>query len=108
VLSFLVGSLLIATGPTVITPILEVVPVRDRVAAALETEGIVNDVTAAILAVVIFEVVVGRGTRLQLLVQSFMSRLGIGLLVGMLTAGCSGISSITSISRRRTPCEMPG
>jgi NhaP-type Na+/H+ or K+/H+ antiporter len=86
-LSFLVGSLLIATGPTVITPILDVVPVRDRVAAALETEGIVNDVTAAILAVAIFEVVVGDGTQLQLLVQSFISRLGVGLLVGFLTAG---------------------
>ncbi len=53
-ISFLVGSLLVATGPTVVTPILDVVPTRDRVAAALETEGIVNDVTAAILAVVIF------------------------------------------------------
>ena len=60
---------------------------RDRVAAALETEGIVNDVTAAILAVAIFEVVVGSGTQLQLLVISFISRLGIGLLVGLLTAG---------------------
>ncbi|WP_232688953.1 cation:proton antiporter [Halobacterium zhouii] len=86
-LSFLIGALLIATGPTVITPILEVVPVRDRVAAALETEGIVNDVTAAILAVAIFEVVVGSGTQLQLLVSSFISRLGTGLLVGILTAG---------------------
>jgi len=86
-LSFLVGSLLIATGPTVITPILEVVPVRDRVAAALETEGIVNDVTAAILAVAIFEVVVGRGTGIQLLVRSFVSRLGVGLLVGLLATG---------------------
>jgi NhaP-type Na+/H+ or K+/H+ antiporter/K+/H+ antiporter YhaU regulatory subunit KhtT len=85
-LSFLVGSLLIATGPTVITPILEVVPVRDRVAAALETEGIVNDVTAAILAIAIFDVVVGSGAQLQLLVSSFISRLGIGLLVGILTA----------------------
>jgi len=56
--SFLVGSLLVATGPTVITPILEVVPVRDRVGAALETEGVVNDVTAAILAIVVFQVVV--------------------------------------------------
>jgi len=45
----------VATGPTVITPILNVVRVRDHVATALETEGIVNDVTAAIVAVVIFE-----------------------------------------------------
>lgn len=86
-LSFLVGSLLIATGPTVITPILDVVPVRDRVAAALETEGIVNDVTAAILAVAVFEVVVVGGTGIPLLVGSFVTRLGVGILVGLLTAG---------------------
>lgn len=86
-LSFLVGSLLIATGPTVITPILQVVPVRDRVAAALETEGIVNDVTAALLAVAVFEVVLAGGTQIRLLVEAFASRLGVGLLVGLLAAG---------------------
>ena len=85
-LSFLIGSLLIATGPTVITPILEVVPVRDRVAAALETEGIVNDVTAAILAIVLFEAVLESGSGFQVLLSSFASRLGIGLLVGALAS----------------------
>lgn len=85
-LAFLVGSLLIATGPTVITPILQVVPVRDRVAAALETEGIVNDVTAAILAVAVFEVVNASGTQAGLLLDVFISRLGTGLLVGLLAA----------------------
>jgi NhaP-type Na+/H+ or K+/H+ antiporter len=53
-LALTIGALLVATGPTVVTPILDVVSVRDRVAAALETEGIVNDVTAAILAIVFF------------------------------------------------------
>lgn len=86
-LSFLVGALLIATGPTVVTPILNVVPVRDRVAAALETEGIVNDVTAAILAVAIFEVVVAEGTQVQLLARAFVSRLGVGLFVGFVATG---------------------
>jgi len=85
-LSFLIGALLVATGPTVIAPILRVVPVRDRVAAALETEGIVNDVTAAILAVVFFEAV-SPGTVSEGLVQSFVFRLGTGLLFGILVAG---------------------
>ncbi len=85
-LSFLVGALLVATGPTVITPIMEVVPVRDSVAAALETEGIVNDVTAAILAVAVFEVFVSEGTEVTEIVESFVSRLGTGLLVGVLAA----------------------
>jgi NhaP-type Na+/H+ or K+/H+ antiporter len=86
-LSFLIGALLVATGPTVITPILEVVPARDRVEAALETEGIVNDVTAAILAVVIFEAIIVGATEPSALLTLFAERLGVGVVVGSLVAG---------------------
>jgi NhaP-type Na+/H+ or K+/H+ antiporter len=82
-IAFLIGALLVATGPTVITPILEVVPVRDRVAAALETEGIINDVSAAIVAVVVFKVVILSNQAGAAFVQDFVSRLGVGLLVGL-------------------------
>ncbi|ELZ81888.1 potassium transport protein kefC [Haloferax elongans ATCC BAA-1513] len=85
--SFLVGALLVATGPTVIAPILEVVPVRDRVGAALDTEGIVNDVTAAIVAVVIFEAILAGVTNPNALVALFAERLGIGVVVGAIVAG---------------------
>jgi NhaP-type Na+/H+ or K+/H+ antiporter len=84
--AFLIGALLVATGPTVITPILEVVPARDRVEAALETEGIVNDVTAAILAVVIFEALIADETGAGIFVTLFAERLGIGMLVGVIVA----------------------
>jgi NhaP-type Na+/H+ or K+/H+ antiporter len=82
----LIGALLVATGPTVVTPILSVVPVRDRVAAALETEGIVNDVTAAIVAVVFFELLIGEGGGVGEFILLFAERLGIGILVGGLVA----------------------
>ncbi|WP_254832114.1 NAD-binding protein [Haloglomus salinum] len=85
--AFLIGSLLVATGPTVITPIMEVVPVRDRVEAALETEGIVNDVTAAILAVVVFEVIVTGGSTPAEFLQLFVERLGTGMVIGTIVAG---------------------
>jgi NhaP-type Na+/H+ or K+/H+ antiporter len=85
--AFLVGALLVATGPTVVTPILEVVPVRNRVAAALETEGIVNDVTAAILAVVIFEVIRQGASDPNVVIRLFAERLGIGVVVGLVVAG---------------------
>ncbi|RLM56554.1 NAD-dependent epimerase/dehydratase family protein [Halobellus sp. Atlit-31R] len=85
-LSFLIGALLVATGPTVITPILEVVPARDRVEAALETEGIVNDVTAAILAVVIFEAIVSGVTEPMALLTLFAERLGVGVVIGGIVA----------------------
>ncbi len=85
--AFLVGALLVATGPTVIAPILEVVPVRDRVGTALDTEGIVNDVTAAILAVVIFEVIVAsEASGVAGVVGLFAQKIGIGLLVGLVVA----------------------
>jgi NhaP-type Na+/H+ or K+/H+ antiporter len=86
-IAFLIGSLLVATGPTVITPILDVVPVRNRVGAALETEGVVNDVTAAILAIVVFEVVVNPGRSGAVIVQDFVTRLGSGVLIGLVVAG---------------------
>ena len=85
--AFLIGSLLVATGPTVITPILSVVAVRDRVGAALETEGVVNDVTAAILAIVVFEVVVSPGRSGGVIVRDFVTRLGTGVFFGLLVAG---------------------
>ncbi|WP_128477133.1 cation:proton antiporter domain-containing protein [Halorussus pelagicus] len=85
--AMLVGSLLVATGPTVITPILEVVPARDRVEIALETEGVVNDVTAAILAVVTFELVLLESPTVNEVVADFARRLGIGILAGLVVAG---------------------
>ncbi|WP_248898049.1 cation:proton antiporter [Haloplanus halobius] len=82
----LVGALLVATGPTVIAPILEVVPVRNRVGTALETEGIVNDVTAAILAVVIFEAIIEDVHAPSELFVLFAQRLGSGIVVGLAVA----------------------
>ncbi|MDS0475899.1 cation:proton antiporter [Natrinema sp. 1APR25-10V2] len=85
-IALLIGALLVATGPTVITPILKVVPVRDRVAATLETEGIVNDVTAAILAVVLFKSMTIREIHADIYLQLFAERLGTGLLIGGVVA----------------------
>ncbi|MFT4947715.1 MAG: NhaP-type Na+/H+ or K+/H+ antiporter [Natronomonas sp.] len=84
--ALVIGALLIATGPTVVTPILEVVPVRSSVAAALETEGIVNDVTAAVLAVVIFKAVTAQELDPDNFVGAFAQRIGVGLTVGIITA----------------------
>ncbi|ELY39211.1 cation:proton antiporter domain-containing protein [Natronorubrum tibetense] len=83
----LVGALLIATGPTVIGPILQVVTVRDHVASVLEGEGVINDVTAAILVVVVFEVLIADNGNSVSFLANFFGRLFIGLGIGALVAG---------------------
>jgi NhaP-type Na+/H+ or K+/H+ antiporter len=85
-LSFLIGALLVATGPTVITPILQIVPVRDRVASALELEGVTNDVTAAILTVAVFEFVT-TDEPVTVVAVAFAERMGAGILIGGIVAG---------------------
>ena len=85
--SLLVGALLVATGPTVIAPILAVVPVREAVATTLETEGIVNDVTAAIVAIVLFKAMTAQELAPRGYVFLFVERLGTGILTGLVIAG---------------------
>ena len=83
-LALVAGALLVATGPTVITPILEVVRVREHVSAALETEGIINDVTAAITAVVIFETLLLDDLGIEATVVEFFFRISVGVGAGVM------------------------
>jgi NhaP-type Na+/H+ or K+/H+ antiporter len=85
-LSLTIGALLVATGPTVVTPILRVVPVRDRVAAVTSLTIPSVSRTAAILAVVFFDIV-NPETVSEGLIQGFVRRLGAGVLVGIVVAG---------------------
>lgn len=63
VVSFLFSSLIIVTGPTVITPILRNIPLKRDVSAVLKWEGILIDPIGALVAVLIFEfIIVGEGS----------------------------------------------
>lgn len=57
-ISFLFSSLIIVTGPTVITPILRNIPLKKDVSAILKWEGILIDPIGALVAVLIFEFIV--------------------------------------------------
>lgn len=54
-LSFLFSSLIIVTGPTVITPILRNIPLKKDLSAVLKWEGILIDPIGALVAVLVFE-----------------------------------------------------
>lgn len=81
------GAIVIVTGPTVIIPLLRQARLRRRPASYLKWEGIVNDPTGALLAVVIFEYFVYSGTDAALPVM--IGRLSTALaLAGLLGVGC--------------------
>ncbi|MDC6350670.1 cation:proton antiporter [Zeaxanthinibacter sp. PT1] len=61
-ISFLFSSLIIVTGPTVITPILRNIPLKKDVSAVLKWEGILIDPIGALVAVLVYEFIsVGDG-----------------------------------------------
>lgn len=56
--SALFGSLVVVTGPTVVTPLLRELRLSPRVATVLEAEGVLIDPVGAILAVLVLEIAV--------------------------------------------------
>ncbi len=57
-ISFLLGAILIVTGPTVIGPLLRQVRPKGEVGAVLKWEGILIDPVGAVLAVLVFEAII--------------------------------------------------
>lgn len=92
VTAILFGTLVMVTGPTVITPLLRRIKVTPRVATVLEAEGVLVDAIGAIVAVVALEVVISPAGSLASGAWHAVSRLGFGTLVG--TAGGLGLAAL--------------
>ncbi|MDD2271591.1 MAG: sodium:proton antiporter, partial [Desulfuromonadaceae bacterium] len=60
--ALLFGAIIVVTGPTVIIPMLRQAKLRQRPASLLKWEGIINDPVGALLAVLVFEYFLYRGT----------------------------------------------
>ena len=82
----LFGTLVIVTGPTVVTPLLRRIRVTPRVATVLEAEGVFGDAIGALLAVVALDVVLTpfTGTSLAYGVGALALKLGTGAAIGLL------------------------
>ncbi len=82
--SILFGSLVIVTGPTVVTPLLRRIRLKPAVATVLEAEGVLVDAIGAIVAVVTLEVVLHPvAENVALGVWDLASRLGFGFVFGL-------------------------
>jgi NhaP-type Na+/H+ or K+/H+ antiporter len=60
-IAILLGAILVVTGPTVILPILRHVKPTGQINSVLKWEGIINDPIGAMLAILVFEVIIAAG-----------------------------------------------
>jgi NhaP-type Na+/H+ or K+/H+ antiporter len=91
-LSILFGSLVIVTGPTVITPLLRRIKIKRNLETVLEAEGVFIDAVGAIIAVIVLELVLRpTGSSLVLGVASVPGRLLFGVLLGAAGGICMAL-----------------
>lgn len=81
-IAFLYASLVVVTGPTVISPLLKLVKVDRQVATLLEGEGVLIDPVGAILAVVVLDTILNGDTDPIRAIIGLSLRLGIGGGIG--------------------------
>ncbi|MTI86803.1 MAG: sodium:proton antiporter [Balneolaceae bacterium] len=88
-LAVLLGAILVVTGPTVIIPLLRQVRPAGQVGSILKWEGIVIDPIGAMLAVLVFEVILSSGLSeaTSLAVMSIVKTVFFGTVIGLAGAG---------------------
>jgi len=87
-LAVLLGAILVVTGPTVIMPLLRQLRPSGQVGSTLKWEGIIIDPIGAILAVLIFEIIMAGGFQeaTALVGISLLGTLLVGITIGILGA----------------------
>ena len=86
--AILFGTLIIVTGPTVISPLLKRVRIHHGVSTVLEAEGILLDAIGAIVAVVALEIAISpSGLSLVKGLFHIISRLAVGAVLGIVGGG---------------------
>jgi NhaP-type Na+/H+ or K+/H+ antiporter len=86
--AILLGAILVVSGPTVIIPLLRQVRPTGSVGSIVKWEGIVNDPIGAILAVLVFEVILagGFGEGTSLVLAGVFKAVIFGGVIGLLGA----------------------
>lgn len=89
-LSLLFGSIMVVTGPTVIVPMLKAIRLNSRVSRTLRWEGIIIDPIGALLAVLVFELVLSQQMNVDAkwphILGLFVATILTGIVAGALAA----------------------
>ena len=90
-ISFLIGALVIVTGPTVIAPVLQNIPLKRNLATILKWESIIIDPIGAFVSVLVFEFIMSnRGAiaftphALLTFIEEVLIGLAMGVIAGLL------------------------
>lgn len=104
--SFLLGAVLVVTGPTVIGPLLRQIRPSRRVAATLKWEGIVTDPIGAVLAVLVFEQLLADGgeTSFGPAALLLLQTAAVGIIMGVV----GGIALATGFRKFWIPDSLHG
>ena len=100
-MSLLLGALLTVSGPTVIMPLLRQVQPEKRIGSLIKWEGIVNDPIGAVLAAIVFELILGRTTG-SIASDSLIS-LGLTLLTALVLSISSALLIVQMLRRYWVP-----
>lgn len=85
-LAWLLGAILMVTGPTVVGPLLRQIRPSRQVSSILQWEGILIDPVGAVAAVLVYEVIAHSHFSLPQVLAVILQTLAIGLGVGSLAA----------------------
>ena len=77
------SAIVLATGPTVVTPIVKQIRLAHPLGDVLEAEGLVLEPIGAVLALLLLELALGNLHGWRELVQGLLARLGGGVLIGV-------------------------
>jgi len=77
------SAIVLATGPTVVTPLVQQIRLASPLGDVLEAEGLVLEPVGAVLALLLLELVLGNLHGWRELVYGLLARLGGGVLIGM-------------------------
>lgn len=87
--AFLIGALIIVTGPTVIAPILQNIPLKKNIATTLKWEGIIIDPIGAFVSVLVFEFIISNSGAISFTSHALLSFTQI-VLIGLAMGAISG------------------
>ena len=86
-LAWVFGAIALATGPTVISPMVRQMRLLPSLAQVLEAEGLILEPAAAVLALLLLQLALGTLSDWQAVAELLLLRLGGGALLGALAGG---------------------